>query len=58
MVSTSVGQLDDRYDKIGLTDYYKVGDSFGGWLEDLIARDGLPDPFMDLDMEGGMIDPI
>ena len=57
VVSTSVNEIDDQYDVIGQRDYYKVGDSFNGWLDDLIARDGLPDPFIELDQEGGFLDP-
>lgn len=57
VVSTSVEEYDDQYDDPDNTDFYKVGDSFSGWLEDLIARDGLPDPFMKLGPEGGFLDP-
>ncbi|CAM2817337.1 SMI1/KNR4 family protein [Rariglobus hedericola] len=58
VVTTSVGQHDDQYDDPNFTDYYKLGDSFSGWLEDWIARDGLPDPFMKLGPEGGFLDPV
>ena len=57
VITSSVGHIDDEYDEIGLSDYRKVGDSFESWLDDLIARDGLPDPFMKLDQEGGFLDP-
>ena len=57
VVTTSVGQHDDEYDDPDFRNYYKVGDSFSGWLEDLIARDGLPDLFMKLGPEGGFLDP-
>lgn len=58
VVTTSVGQHDDQYDDPDFSDYYKLGDSFSGWLEDWIARDGLPDPFMKLGPEGGFLDPV
>lgn len=58
VVTTDIGQLDDHYDEIGFKDYYKVGDSFSEWLNDWIARDGLPDPFMKIGSEGGIIDPV
>lgn len=58
VVTTSVGEADDRYDDPNLTDYCKLGDSFSDWLEEWIARDGLPDPFMKLGPEGGFLDPV
>lgn len=57
VVATSVEQIDDQYDDPSFTDYNKLGDSFSAWLEDWVARDGLPDPFMKLGTEGGFLDP-
>ncbi len=34
-----------------------IGPSFYEWLKDWIERDGLPDGFMDLGPEGGLMDP-
>jgi hypothetical protein len=58
VVTTSVEENDDRYDDAELKDYYKLGNSFGEWLEDWIKRDGLPDPFMQIGPEGGFLDPV
>jgi hypothetical protein len=57
VVATSLSHLDDFYDDPSYSDYNKLGNSFSGWLEDWIARDGLPDPFMKLGPEGGFLDP-
>jgi hypothetical protein len=58
VVATSVEDIDDYYDNPTYSDYNKLGDSFSGWLENWIDRDGLPDPFMKLGVTGGFLDPI
>jgi hypothetical protein len=56
VISTAVGCLDDLDD-----DYVEperiLASSFSEWLKDWINRDGLPDPFMELGLEGGYVDP-
>jgi hypothetical protein len=55
--STAVGCLDDIDDDQVDPDRI-LAPSFREWLADWIARDGLPDPFMQLGPEGGYIDPV
>lgn len=58
VVATSLEYNDDYFDDENLTDYTLLGYSFKSWLEDWIARDGLPDPLMRLGPDGGFLDPV
>lgn len=47
----------DQFYDAHVDDEYILAPSFHIWLKDLIARDGLPDPFMRIGAEGGFLDP-
>lgn len=53
---TGYDNRDDHLDH-GREDEYILAPSFYEWLKDFIARDGLPDPFMDIGAGGGVLDP-
>lgn len=57
VIITSHDNRDDDLDS-GRSKEYILGSSFHEWLKGLIERDGLPDPYMDLGLDGGFLDPI
>ncbi len=56
VVITSHDNRDDHLDH-GRESEYILAPSFHDWLEDFIARDGLPDPYMRIGPTGGFLDP-
>lgn len=54
---TSIDQRDEDYDQDNIDSVYIMGNSFYDWLRDLVERDGLPDPFIEVGEAGGFFDP-
>jgi hypothetical protein len=59
VVITSYDNRDDHLDLIRPEQFEEsiLARSFYDWLRSLIERDGLPDPYMGLGPEGGLLDP-
>ena len=57
VVTTALGIIDDM-DEAQMDPDRIVGECFYDWIRSWIARDGLPDPTMDLGAEGGFLDPV
>ncbi|HSJ02889.1 MAG TPA: SMI1/KNR4 family protein, partial [Verrucomicrobium sp.] len=56
VVIVSHGHRDDQLDEYVEPECI-VGESFYAWLKSWIERDGLPDPFKEIGIEGGFLDP-
>ena len=54
---TSIDHRDEEYDRDEIDSVYIMGNSFYDWLRDLVERDGLPDPFIEVGEAGGFLDP-
>jgi hypothetical protein len=57
VVVTDIDSRDEEFDADEMDPVYIMGLSFYDWLKDLIDRDGLPDPFIEVSEKGGFLDP-
>ncbi|MEY4484772.1 MAG: hypothetical protein RL693_2224 [Verrucomicrobiota bacterium] len=49
---------DDEFDVDNVEPILIRGESFYEWLKRLVEKEGLPDPFFDVGVEGGYLDPV